>query len=211
MMKQTEDNVVENETAEDVPEADAPEAPAEDAVEEEAKDEKSSEAPEDGPEAKLAATQDRLIRLQADFDNFRKRTLRERQETLRRATDNVMLELLPVLDHFDLALKAAADHDADEQLIEGFKLVENQISGALEKFGLSPIEAEGQDFDHNLHEAISRLPSEEIAEGKVLSQTRKGYKSGDRLLRAAQVVVSSGSPESTGDAKADTESSNDKD
>jgi molecular chaperone GrpE len=200
-MKKAEDKVVENDAVEEAAASESDEAIT-DAVDTEDASEDVADSEADTAEAELAVARERLLRLQADFDNFRKRTLRERQEILRRATDDVLLELLPVLDHFDLALQAAADHDADKQLVEGFRLVEEQISTALEKFGLTPIDAEGQDFDHNLHEAISRLPSVDHADGKVLSQTRRGYKSGDRLLRPAQVVVSSGSPDSA-DAEAD--------
>ena len=84
----------------------------------------------------------RLLRLQADFENFRKRTLREKGELYRRANEEIMLELLPVLDHLDLALDAAADHGADEALIQGFRLVSDQMLSVLRKFGLEPIDAD---------------------------------------------------------------------
>ncbi|MDA0322951.1 MAG: nucleotide exchange factor GrpE [Verrucomicrobia bacterium] len=193
-MKKTEDSVIENDETEETPASDGGEVATDSASAQDACAEDSGDLPE-GAEGELGAVTERLLRLQADFDNFRKRTLRERHETLRRATDDVLLELLPVLDHFELALQAAADHDADTQIVQGFQLVGDQIAAALEKFGLTPIEAEGQDFDHNLHEAISRIASGEQPDGKVVNQVRRGYKSGERLLRPAQVVVSSGSPE----------------
>ncbi len=146
---------------------------------------------------------ERLIRLQADFDNFKKRTLRERNETYRRANEDIMEELLPVMDHMELALDAAARHKGDEALVEGFRLVSDQLRAALSKFGLTPIDATSAEFDHNLHEAISHLPSPDVAENHVIAMTRRGYKLGDRLLRAAQVVVSSGSPTGAGTAPAD--------
>ena len=138
------------------------------------------------------APDDRLIRLQADFDNFRKRVLREKDELYRRANEDLLEELLPVLDHMELALKAAVDHDAPDPMIQGFRLVHEQFQTALRKFGLQPIVAEGQPFDPNLHEAVSHLPSEELPEGHVMVDTRRGYLLGDRLLRASQVVVSAG-------------------
>lgn len=136
----------------------------------------------------------RLLRLQADFDNFKKRTIRERNETYRRANEDIMEELLPVMDHMELALDAAAQHDADEAIVEGFRLVSEQLRSALARFGLTPIDAADAEFDPNLHEAISHLPSSDVPENHVMAMTRGGYKLGDMLLRAAQVVVSSGDP-----------------
>jgi len=136
--------------------------------------------------------QDRLLRLQADFDNFRKRTLREKNDLYRRANEDLITELLPVLDHVDIALASLASHDPADPAIQGFKLVAEQLTTVLKKFGVSPIDAEGVEFDHNVHEAISHLPSEDVPENVVMAQVRRGYKLGDNLLRAAQAVVSSG-------------------
>ena len=169
------------------------------------------EAPGSEPEPQPAATpapaaaakeqespNDRYMRLRADFENFRSRTLRERTELYRRANEDLLTELLPVLDHMELALQAAEqhrnDHDPDA-LIEGFGLVRDQMLTALGKFGLVSVDAEGQDFDPNVHEAISHLASQDIPEDRVIAQIRRGYKLGDRLLRATQVAVSSGASE----------------
>jgi molecular chaperone GrpE len=138
---------------------------------------------------------DRYLRLRADFENFRSRMLREKTELYRRANEDLMLDLLPVLDHMDLALQAAEQHRADGDpgpLIEGFGIVRDQLMGALGKFGLAAVDAEGQTFDPNLHEAISHLVSDTVPENGVIAQTRRGFKLGDRLLRPAQVAVSSG-------------------
>jgi molecular chaperone GrpE len=137
---------------------------------------------------------DRYLRLQADFDNYRKRVLREKDELYRRANEDIMEELLPVLDHLDLALAAAGDK-ADDPVVEGFRLVGDQLVNALGKFGLKLIETAGKEFDPNLHEAIMHMPTTEVEEDHIVSDARKGYKLGERLLRASQVVVSSGSPE----------------
>ena len=142
----------------------------------------------------------RLLRLQADFDNFKKRTIRERNETYRRANEDLMEEVLPVMDHMELALDAAAQHNADEAMVEGFRLVSEQLRAALAKFGLTPIDATDAEFDPNIHEAISQLPSPDVAENYVIAMTRRGYKLGDMLLRAAQVVVSSGDPSAPAEA-----------
>jgi len=145
--------------------------------------------------AETAALQDRLLRLQADFDNFRKRTARERNEIFQRANEELMLELLPVVDHFELGLQTARQHHADGAVVEGFQIILDQLLAALTKFGLCPIDAEGQRFDPHLHEAATHMPSEQHAEDMVILQTRRGYRLGDKLLRAAQVVVSSGPAE----------------
>jgi len=136
---------------------------------------------------------ERLLRLQADFENFRKRTLREKGEIYRRSNEQVLEELLPVLDHLDIALAAAQEHGADKAFVEGFRLVSEQMLSVLKKFGLIPTDAQGDEFDPNRHEAISHLTSDDVPQNVVMTQVRRGYLLGDKLLRAAQVVVSSGS------------------
>ncbi len=177
------------------------------AAEKAAKVAKEAAATAEEPTVVVEPESTRLLRLQADFDNFKKRTIRERNETYRRANEDIMEELLPVMDHMELALDAAAQHDADEAMVEGFRLVSEQLRAALGKFGLTPIDATDAEFDHNLHEAISQLPSPDVAENHVIAMTRRGYKLGDYLLRAAQVVVSSGDPSDP--AAADTPADDD--
>ncbi|MDE0838164.1 MAG: nucleotide exchange factor GrpE [Kiritimatiellae bacterium] len=150
----------------------------------------------------VAVLSDRLLRLQADFDNFRKRTQREREDLYRMANEDLMAELLPVIDHMQLALDAAGDDAQSQALSEGVKLVMGQLDGALTKFNLEPIDAVGETFDPNLHEALSQAPSTDVDEHVVMFQHRRGYKLGSKLLRAAQVVVSAG-PGPNGGAEAD--------
>ena len=135
---------------------------------------------------------DQLLRLHADFDNFRRRTQRDQAEIGLRANENLLKELLPALDHLELGIQNAAKAGAPAAVSDGFKLVYDQFMTALRKFGLEPVDAEKQAFDPHWHEAITYVPSEEIPAETVIAQTRRGYKLGDRLLRAAQVVVSSG-------------------
>jgi molecular chaperone GrpE len=135
-----------------------------------------------------------LMRLRADFDNFRKRQVRERADWIIRANEDLFLELLPVLDHYEMGLKSAKEHHTDNSVIEGFKLVYNQLIDLLEKFNVTPVDAVGEAFDPHKHEALTHMPSDKPAE-TVIEQVRRGYLLGDRLLRAAQVVVSSGPPE----------------
>ncbi len=137
--------------------------------------------------------QHQMLRLQADFDNFRKRTQREKGEMFLYANETLFLEMLPVIDHFEMGLKSAEEHQTDCSVTDGFRLVYNQLLDLLKKFNVTPIDAIGETFDPHRHEALTHMPSDHPAE-IVIDQARKGYLLGERLLRAAQVVVSSGSP-----------------
>jgi molecular chaperone GrpE len=138
---------------------------------------------------------DQFIRLQADFTNFRNRTQRERLELYQRANEDLFLELLPVLDHYEMGLETAAQHDADQAVVDGFKLVYDQLQNVLSKFNVKPVDAVGEVFDPHKHEAITHMPSEEYDAEICSRQVRRGYMLGDKLLRAAQVVVSAGPAE----------------
>jgi molecular chaperone GrpE len=142
---------------------------------------------------------DQFVRLQADFANFRNRTQRERVELYQRANEDLLLEVLPVLDHYELGLQTADQHNADQAVVDGFKLVFDQFQNVLKKFNLSPVEAVGEAFDPHKHEALTHMPSDEYAAEICSNQVRRGYMFGDKLLRAAQVVVSSGPAEAKED------------
>lgn len=164
-----------------------------------AADSPASDAPAEAPVPAPAAdappaADDRLLRLQADFDNYRKRMMREKADIYRRANEDIMEELLPVLDHLELALTATGTSDKHDSIATGFKLVGEQLLSVLKKFGLTPIETDGVPFDPNVHEAVLHMPSDEVAENEIISRTRAGYMLGGQVLRAAQVVVSSGTP-----------------
>jgi len=135
-----------------------------------------------------------LMRMKADFDNFRKRQVRERAEWIVRANEDLFLEILPVLDHYEMGLKSAEDHQADPSVIEGFKLVYDQLLDVLKKANVTPIETIEKEFDPHHHEALTHMPSDKPAE-TIVHEIRRGYLLGDKLLRAAQVVVSSGPAE----------------
>ena len=167
-----------------------PAAPAEPAPETAEAVEPAAE-PAPSPEEIL---NDRLLRLQADFDNYRKRIDRERKDWAVFANEKLLKDLLPALDTFDLGLDNGEKAGAPAALLEGLRLVRTQFESALAKSDVTPIDAAGLPFDPNLHEAITHMPSPDVPEGTVLAQTRRGWKMGDKLLRAAQVVVSSGAP-----------------
>ena len=135
---------------------------------------------------------DRLLRTTADLDNFKKRAARERQEAIRYANATLLEKLIPALDNFDMAMAAAnsAESSSMESLKTGLAMIYNQLRAALVDAGLEEIDATGQPFDPNLHEAVSHQESADLPEGQVMQQLRKGYKLRERLIRPASVVVS---------------------
>jgi molecular chaperone GrpE len=129
---------------------------------------------------------DRLQRLAAEFDNFRKRNARENAALTERANERLVKELIPILDDLGRALEAAAEHE-EAKLEEGVRLVHRALSALLTKEGLAEIETAGK-FDPHVHEALLSQPSDED-EGSVIEVVQKGYKLGDKVLRPARVVV----------------------
>ena len=141
--------------------------------------------------AKAAENWDKFLRTTADFENFKKRAARERQEAIAYANVGLLQKLLPVLDNFEMALAAAgsAPNAAAQSLQAGVAMIASQLRGALAEAGLEEIDAAGKPFDPNFHEAVSQQDSADVTEGHVLQQLRKGYKLRDRLLRPASVIV----------------------
>jgi molecular chaperone GrpE len=148
-------------------------------------DEQSEQIEEQEP-AQEPEQDDRLLRLAADFDNYKKRAARERREYVALANERLIVELLPILDDLERALAAAEEH-REAQLEEGVRLVHRSLASLLERQGVSAIETEGR-FDPHVHEALLSQPSE-ADEGTVLDVVQKGYRLGDRVVRAARVVV----------------------
>lgn len=134
---------------------------------------------------------DRLVRVSADFDNYKKRALKERQDAVRFANESLVQKLAPILDSLERALAAVdqTQSSAADALKEGVALTYNQLRNVLSDAGLEEIDAAGQPFDPHWHEAVSQQPSAEVPEGTVLHQIRKGFKLHDRLIRPASVVV----------------------
>jgi len=134
---------------------------------------------------------DRLLRKQAEFDNYKKRVERERSEYVQFASSELMRELLNAMDSFDLAVhNASSDSGASENMLRGLDLIYKQFQDTLSRFGLKAIEARGQVFDPNMHQAVSTIPTDEVAENTVVDELRKGYTLNGRLLRPAMVTVS---------------------
>lgn len=156
----------------------------------------AQESAAEDPIAKLQAEvtqlRDRALRDRAEFDNIRKRLQRDKEEAIGFANSRLLERLLPVLDNFELGLSAARQSAGDSAIVNGMSMVQKQLEDFLREQGLQPIDAVGEKFDPNLHEALGEESAPEVPEGHVVRQLRKGYKLKDRLLRAANVFVSKG-------------------
>ena len=167
--------------------------PAEESKAEEAKVE---ETPKEEPKAtepqKHAEPdwKDQYARLLADFDNFKKRTARDREDTYRYAEAEILRDILPAVDNLALALGNAKDKESD--FVKGVQLVYDTFLKALKEHGAEPFDSVGEALDPERMEAIATLPSEDVEEGKVSNEVKRGWMLKEKLLRAAQVVVSSG-------------------
>lgn len=146
-----------------------------------------------GLQADLHRFRDLALRSQADFDNYKKRAAREKEDAIRFANSSLLERLIAIVDNFELGLSAAREEGEKSPIYAGMSMVLKQLTDFLTENGLQPIDAAGQKFDPNLHEAIAHEESLKVPEGVVIRQTRRGYRLKDRLLRPSSVVVSSGS------------------
>lgn len=138
--------------------------------------------------------EDRLLRLAAEFDNYKKRMAKEFDHLIKNANENLILQLLDTLDNFQRALDSAKTSDDYESFHQGVELIYNHMKEILTKEGLKEIEALGKPFDPNFHEAVTQAESNKYDEGIIINEISKGYMLNDRLLRASKVVVSKGKP-----------------
>lgn len=137
--------------------------------------------------------QDRLLRLAAEFENFKKRMQRERETAMKYAEEGLLRELLPTIDNLERAIEQGRNAGEVAGLLEGVEMTITGLRNTLEKFGLKPVDGVGQPFDPNLHEALVMEASQTVPPNTILQEYQKGYMFKDRLLRAAKVVVSKGS------------------
>jgi molecular chaperone GrpE len=151
-----------------------------------------TEDPMAGLQADLDRFRDLALRSQADFENYKKRCAREKEEAIKYANSALLERLVAIADNFELGLSAAREEGEKSPIYSGMSLVLKQLNDFLAENGLQPIEAVGEKFDPNVHEAIAHEPSDKFPDGTVIRQTRRGYKFKDRLLRPSSVVVSSG-------------------
>lgn len=141
-------------------------------------------------EEKLADLNDKYLRLQAEFDNYRKRTLKERMDLMKTAGEDVLVGFLPVLDNIERASKSMENVQDVEALKEGVDIILKELSGYLKQKGIQELKADGETFNTDLHNAVTKFPvPEEEKKGKVIDVVRKGYTLHDKVIRFAEVVV----------------------
>ena len=198
--KDTEQEQAAAASAEQMDAADVPDAGEQPAAEDGAEETASAaeDVAEPAPETQEAASsepdwKDMYARTLADFDNYRKRTSRDREELVKFAASDAIKDLLPTADNLALALGQAKE--ADDPFVKGIRLAYEGFLKALKDHGAEPFESVGEVLDPNRHEAIATLPSETVEDGRIANEVKKGWMLNGRLLRAAQVVVSSGKPE----------------
>jgi molecular chaperone GrpE len=152
--------------------------------------EQDDAAEADDPEQKAKEHYDRLLRLSAEFDNYKKRTTRETRELVKYANENLLKELLTIVDNLERAIDSAGpDGDADDPLMKGIQLTLSEVFKILERFNVQPVKAVGEPFDPTYHQAMMQEETADHPANTVLSEMQKGYVLYDRLLRPAMVVV----------------------
>lgn len=193
MSKEKEIKVASSEEEEILPDetADGSEAPSDSETQESRQDEAPS-SKEPTAEEKIAALEDKLLRTMADFENYKRRTAQQYEQMIQSANDRLLLDLLEVVDNFERALQHAGESNEPESLRKGTELIYNQMTTLLERYKLKPIEAVGQPFDPNIHDAMMQTPSDDYDEGLVAMEIAKGYRIGERILRHSRVAVSTG-------------------
>ncbi len=131
----------------------------------------------------------KYLRTQADFDNFRRRTQKERENDLKYKSQELVGEILPVLDNFERALQTEVSGEGSQSFVDGVKMVYNQLNQALEKAGVEEIQAENEEFDPNMHQAVMQVSEEGYESNQIVEVLQKGYKLKDRVIRPAMVKV----------------------
>ena len=132
---------------------------------------------------------DKYLRLYSEFDNYRKRTIKEKIDLQKSASQDLIADLLPVIDDFERALQAFEEHKADEETIKGIELIYNKLFNLLVQKGLEPMNSMGTEFNTDYHEAITNIQVDDDMKGKVVDVIQKGYLLNDKVLRFAKVVV----------------------
>jgi molecular chaperone GrpE len=139
--------------------------------------------------AELQGINDRYLRLYAEFENYKKRVNKDKEEIFKYGNESILYELLPVIDNLEMALKHATN-SVSEGLVQGVEITLKELQRTLEKFGLSPIEANGKPFDPLVHHAMTQIERDDVDEKTVVEEFRKGYMFRDKVLRPSLVAVS---------------------
>ncbi len=151
---------------------------------EEAKSEKGP-----SPEAELTELRDKYLRLYAEFENYKKRVQKDKDELIKYCNETILYEILPVMDNLEMALSHSKDH-ISEGLVKGVEITLKEFRRVTEKFGLVPIDAKGKRFDPAVHHAMSQVETTDVEDKTVIEEFRKGYMFGDKVLRPSLVAVS---------------------
>ena len=206
MSEELKDIVEEVEETKEAPEVNEAEQSANEpeAEKEEVQEETEKElSREEELEKQVAELNDKLLRLRAEYDNFRKRTAKDTRSARENGVIETIMPFLQVYDHMKMAEKSIENGDDISAVTMGVKMILAEFQRAISDLSVSEINAEGKEFDPNIHSAVEHKPSDEVEEGKVLAQWGPGYKLGDRVLKPARVVVSSG-PEKEESAEEET-------
>jgi len=155
-------------------------------------DEKSEEQIIDDYKQKVSELEDRHLRLVAEFDNYKKRTARQFEDIIKNSGEKIIVPLLEVIDNFERALASASEGTDFNALHEGMELTYQQINDILKREGVEPIDAVGESFDPNLHEAMLQVNSDKYPEGVIAQEISRGYKLNGRVIRFSKVAVSAG-------------------
>ena len=186
------DNKVEEQAAAEsqaAPQAEEVKEEAAKQAEEPAADQQAAKQVEE-MQGKLAEANDRYLRLAAEFDNYRRRTAKERMDLIALANENLVKDMLPIIDDFERALAAMKDSDDSASAKEGTELIYNKMVAFLKKNGVVEIDALGKEFDTDFHEAVAQFPVEEKKKkNTVIDVTQKGYTMGEKVIRYAKVVI----------------------
>ena len=182
--KEIHNEELENERLEDATLQDGAEAPAE-----EANEATDAEDETEALKARIEELEDKNLRMMAEFDNYRRRTNKEKLELMATAGERIFKEMLPLVDDFERATEAMEKTDDIKALRDGVKLIQQKFLSFLDKEDVHPIETDGVDFNTDEHEAITTFAAGEDQKGKVIDCTQKGYKLGDKVIRFAKVVV----------------------
>ncbi|MCL5421306.1 MAG: nucleotide exchange factor GrpE [Nitrospirae bacterium] len=142
-----------------------------------------------GPEVELAEMKDKYLRLYAEFENYKKRMQRDKEELVKYCNESILYEILPVIDNLEMALSHATD-DVSGGLVKGVEITLREFQRVMEKFGLVPISAKGEPFDPSVHHAMSQVVRSDVEDKTVVEEYRKGYMFGEKVLRPSLVAVS---------------------
>ena len=164
------------------------EQPAEEQIQEEQTQEEQAPTVEE-LQARIAELEDKNLRMMAEFDNYRRRTNKEKLELMSTAGERIFKEMLPLVDDFERATDAMTKTDDIDAVREGIKLIQQKFIGFLDKQDVHAIKTDGEDFNTDEHEAVTTFAAGEENKGKVIDCTQKGYKLGDKVIRFAKVVV----------------------